>query len=530
MQKTFTLILVSLLTISAFAQSSNRTAAAFTTGNIVVYRVGDGSAALTSAATAIFIDEYTPSGALVQSIPLPTTISGANKRIMASGSASSEGLMTRSADGKFLLVTGYDAPVGTASVVSTASTDNNRVVGVIDAAGNIDATTALTDAYSGNNMRGATSTNGTDIWVSGTATTGGSVRYTTKGSTTTTQLSTTITNIRGVAVYNGQLYCSSASGTFQGVSSVGTGTPNTSGQTITLLNGFPTTSGPSTYAFAIKPTAGDIAYVADDRATPSGGIQKWTLSAGTWTLAYTLNTGITVGARSVTVNWSGANPVVYAVTTDGKIVSTTDAGASSSFATLVTAATNTAIRGIALAPTNAVAPLNLLSFNAALKNGLATASWKTLNEINVSHFEVERSNDAIGFNKIGTVNANNQISNSYLFTDATAITHNTYFRLKMVDKDGSFRYSSIVLVSSKATNAISVFPNPAKNNIVVNYSEAKPNTVAKIVSAEGKQLASYNLPIGSVTNSIDISNLPKGNYLLALESGNGKQTASFLKL
>ena len=70
----------------------------FTTGNLVVLRVGDGSATLTSASTATFLDEITPMGVLVRSVANPT--SGDNA-IANSGTAGSEGALTLSADGKY---------------------------------------------------------------------------------------------------------------------------------------------------------------------------------------------------------------------------------------------------------------------------------------------------------------------------------------------------------------------------------------------------------------------------------------------
>jgi hypothetical protein len=93
--------------------------AAFTPGDVVVYRTGTGSAALSSASTAVFLDEYTPSGTLVQSIALPTTTSGSNNPLTASGSATSEGELTLSSNGQNLLLTGYDATTGVASIAST---------------------------------------------------------------------------------------------------------------------------------------------------------------------------------------------------------------------------------------------------------------------------------------------------------------------------------------------------------------------------------------------------------------------------
>jgi hypothetical protein len=144
-----------------------RAGTAFTPGNIVVYRVGTGGAgtSLLSSGNPIFLDEYTPTGSLVQSVALPTSASGTNHRLIASGTATSEGLLTRSTDGQYLLVTGYDAAIPTTSVAGTSSATTPRVVGRIDANANIDTTTALTDFASANNPRGVASTNGSDIWV-----------------------------------------------------------------------------------------------------------------------------------------------------------------------------------------------------------------------------------------------------------------------------------------------------------------------------------------------------------------------------
>jgi hypothetical protein len=75
------------------------TPAAFTPGDIVVYQVGTGAAALTSAATATFLDEYSPTGTLVQSIPLPTAVSGSQLPLTNSGTATSEGQLSLSVNG-----------------------------------------------------------------------------------------------------------------------------------------------------------------------------------------------------------------------------------------------------------------------------------------------------------------------------------------------------------------------------------------------------------------------------------------------
>jgi hypothetical protein len=328
-------------------------AAAFTLGDLVVVRVGDGSAALNGNATAAFLDEYTASGVLVQSIPLPTVASGGNQPLTLSGSAISEGFIALSQNGMYLTLGGYAATVGTVTPQTQTAALVNRVVGRIDLSGNIDTTTSLGDAYNGSNIRSVTSSDGFNLWTSGNGGSGqgasAGTRYTTLGSTTSTGLHSTTTNVRVVNLFNGQLYADSASGTFLGVGTVGSGTPTTSGQTYSELPGFPTTGTHSSYDFWFKDA--NTLYVADDgSAANGGGIQKWTLSAGTWSLAYTLgnNGSTTTAVRGLagTVDGSG-NAVLYG-TTGSALVSVTDTGSGSALSTLATAGSNTAFRGVEL--------------------------------------------------------------------------------------------------------------------------------------------------------------------------------------
>jgi hypothetical protein len=340
------------------AVSGTGTGAQFTPGNLVIYRVGDGIAPLSSAATAVFLDEYTTTGALAQSIPLPTVISGSNKRITASGTATSEGLITRSIDGQFLLVSGYDAAVGTASITGSAGTTINRVVGRIDNSINIDATTGLTDFASASNPRSVISTNGTDLWVTGGT---GGVRHATLGATTSTQLSTTVTNLRQTNIFDNQLYISTASGTAVRLGAVGTGLPTTSGQTITNLPGFPSSTGSPYGFFFADLDAGvpgnDVVYVADDGT--GTGFQKYSLVGGNWVsngnIAVTGN-----GLRGITGSVIGSTVTLYG-TSGTNLFQLIDASGynatiSGTVTTLATAPTNTAFRGVAFVPVSAVPP------------------------------------------------------------------------------------------------------------------------------------------------------------------------------
>lgn len=339
--------------------SASTLAGPITPGNLVVYRIGNGVNALDGAANAVFIDEYTTGGTLVQSIPMPTSVSGSQKRLTNRGNGTSEGSLNISVDGQYITFAGYDADVGTAAVGTSASSAVNRVVGRLDLAGNVDTSTSFNAAFSGNAIRSAVSIDGSNFWVTG----GNSgVQYVPFGNAGGSNQLTSVgpTNLRNVGIANGQLYASSASGTgTQGILSIGSGTPVTTGQTAALLPNFsanlvgpPAVTG-SMYDFYFA--SATTAYVADDSAGVLGGLQKWTFDGTNWNRGTVFTAGLAAGARirqiAGTTDGSG-NTVIYATTEASgvfTIVSFTDTGAGSTFsAPIATAGTLNAFRGIEL--------------------------------------------------------------------------------------------------------------------------------------------------------------------------------------
>jgi hypothetical protein len=325
-----------------------------TPGHLVVVRAGDGAAALGSASTAAFLEEFTTAGAPVQTIALPTASVGPNLPVTLSGSATSEGFVTQTGDGNYLLVAGYGIAPGTASVGGTTSAAVNRVIARIDLAGAIDSTTALTDAHNAGSIRSAVSVDGNSFWTSGAGNTlagtnRGMTYVAALGATTSVQVPATLTNGRVAGIHDGQLYLSTAAGGTFGVCTIGSGLPTTSGQTSTLLNGFAFVTGTGTISqydfwFADAVTL----YVSDDRtAANGGGIQKWVDVAGTWTWQYTLSPGTGCRGLSGIVDENGTRLfATTAVTSANALVTVLDTGAGSSFSTLATAPTNTAFRGV----------------------------------------------------------------------------------------------------------------------------------------------------------------------------------------
>ena len=370
-------------------------------GNIAVYRVGTGAAALTNAGTAVFIDEYTPAGVLVQTIEMPTAVDGANQQLVSSGTATSEGMISFSPDGQFLTMTGYGANVGTAGIAGTSSATVKRVVGVLDAStGVVDTSTAI-DSFTANNIRSAITTDGTNIWVAGNgnATTGG-VRHTTLGGTTSTLLSDTTTNIRTAGIFDNQLFVSASSGTTR-LATIGTGLPTTSGQALTNLPGISSANsgGPNQF-FMADLDAGvagvDTLYVSDD----TRGLSKYSLVAGTWvsngSIAGTFRglSGVASDDQVALFATLGANLVTFADT------SGYNAALSGNVTQIASPGTNRAFRGIAVRPLSAtVAPALSPISDIVAPNNLPKAVKFIVNDVDSTQgsltFEMSSSDQSI---------------------------------------------------------------------------------------------------------------------------------------
>jgi len=258
-----------------------------TPGDILVYQSGDGSAALGTSAAAVFVDEYTPTGTLVQTFAMPQ--SGANP-LTCSGSATTEGIMTLSTNGQYAVLTGYGANVGTATVNTVSGI--NRVVGVLNlSTGAIDTTTSLTNAFTGSSIRGVASIDGNEFWVSGNSgTTNGGILYVPSvGSSSATQVSDGTLNLRGVSLFGGNLYDTTSAGSARGIQAVtGSTNPPTNSTGVTVTTIIPPTADASDSfqgMFMLTVKSGDsfldTAYLIDNTA---GTLQKYSTTNGTtWT-------------------------------------------------------------------------------------------------------------------------------------------------------------------------------------------------------------------------------------------------------
>src|SRR5215831_17063944 len=156
---------------SAVFASGLLNAAPFSAGSIVVYRIGDGSGALSAASAPVFLDEYSPAGTLLQSVALPIVTSGSNNAFTSAGNATSESYLNLAYQGKYLVMDGYSAAPGTASIAGTAASSVPRVLARVDVNGVIDTSTTFNGTGANGNPRSAAANDGTSplMWIAGSS-------------------------------------------------------------------------------------------------------------------------------------------------------------------------------------------------------------------------------------------------------------------------------------------------------------------------------------------------------------------------
>lgn len=180
-------------------------------------------------------------------------------------------------------------------------------------------------------------------------------------------------------------------------------------------------------------------------------------------------------------------------------------------------------------------PLKLGDFTAAGKPAGIQLNWETITEQNTSHFDIERSSDGSSFTTIGQVTArgNSTDKQYYTFTDQQPAAGTNFYRLKMIDLDGSYTYSRIIAIkNSTGLLSLQLFPNPATDVLQVQIpATGKEEIIISITDAAGKTMYWKEMHITEGINaaSIPVLQLPKGVYYLIVENGQGRQSKTFIR-
>ena len=182
-------------------------------------------------------------------------------------------------------------------------------------------------------------------------------------------------------------------------------------------------------------------------------------------------------------------------------------------------------------------PIELASFKATPDKDHIRLDWQVLSAANVERYIIERSENGIDFSyiteKVAVSNHQNTIN--YTTDDYSAEKNNLYYyRLKTLDWDGKFSYSSVVsaILLEDGKMQISLFPNPASTNLYVRSLDTKSRTIPYIISdITGRIISSGELQTLKNVEQIrmlDISQLEKGHYIFSCLNNEGIQAIQFV--
>jgi hypothetical protein len=162
-------------------------------------------------------------------------------------------------------------------------------------------------------------------------------------------------------------------------------------------------------------------------------------------------------------------------------------------------------------------PLKLIRFSAKKAENTTTLEWVTAEEANTSHFEIYRSSDVRNWVLLPEQPAAmGSGGHRYSATDYHPATGLNYYRLKMVDTDGSFAWSQIVSADHGNAVPIRVYPNPATTVLQLEMAGVLSGNAA-LISSNGVEVIKADLKNGRT--SLPVGDLPKGIYLLRVQTG-----------
>jgi Secretion system C-terminal sorting domain len=176
--------------------------------------------------------------------------------------------------------------------------------------------------------------------------------------------------------------------------------------------------------------------------------------------------------------------------------------------------------------TQANLPVELKSFFGRVEGANARLTWQTATETNNIGFDIEKSTDQITFSKIGFVKGmgNAVQANDYHFVDST-FEKIAYYRLKQMDADGKFSYSSVVALQKLGSKGkVKVYPNPITNQTLLNIDfegNSYKNASIAIFESNGRVIYQKNVERQEAVQ-IAVNDWFHGLYLIRITTNDGR--------
>jgi hypothetical protein len=174
-------------------------------------------------------------------------------------------------------------------------------------------------------------------------------------------------------------------------------------------------------------------------------------------------------------------------------------------------------------------PITLINFSANATVEGVRLQWRTSMEENFSHFEIERSRDGVNFQSLAETVAKGgkNIVTDYSYVDGTAKAGRYYFRLKSVDIDGAYQYSSTqrIDVTNSSFEIASIFPNPVVGTFTISVFEGKIGKLT-LLDKYGRNIVQSDLHEGN--QEFELPTVPTGIYYARIQTESGTQTIKVL--
>jgi len=177
-------------------------------------------------------------------------------------------------------------------------------------------------------------------------------------------------------------------------------------------------------------------------------------------------------------------------------------------------------------------PVALARFNGTLLDNTVSLAWTTTEEMGSRYFDIERSADAREFAQIGRVEAsgNATVTRQYRFVDKKPLSGMNYYRLRIVDLDGSFEISRLVAVDNGANSvAFELLGNPASGREIKFLLKNEDASAIHLYDLSGKAVRFSLVRAGNEFLLKPKDNLSAGLYFLSLQGINaGRRTKKVL--
>lgn len=289
----------------------------------------------------------------------------------------------------------------------------------------------------------------------------------------------------------------------------------------------------NTLSFVTSGTQGPLNVSSPNTAVTYAGYSNQTV---TWDVNNTTATPISCANVSISLSTNGGltYPIVLVASTpnDGtQLIEIPNIGTTtarirvacefSNYTFFDISNTNFTINAVAI-----TVPVSLNNFKAYKQNKTVIAQWQTLVEVNVKHYDVEKSYDGTVYTTIGVVpSLNYSNGGNYQYKDVNPIQGKNYYRLKMVNNDGTYKYSPVALLTYKNGYEAYIANNVNNNQLQLIIQQASINTQVMIYNTNGAMVYQKYYPnLSYINETLLTNNLTPGVYVAVIKSGNNTTT------